>query len=171
VGSEWVKRVSGTSRPTTSPRKTGGGDECGVDVSRFRTPDVMPIKGGRHADDGIRAVGLKISGPISRRLRRSARRSRAPPVSGTRNAFAERTGGGSSSTSMGTATPARYGLSIEAAQSGAERDRRRERDHHDRRASVSGERPHARFPFRHRRSRACRAGVEGRRQIPLGEWA
>ena len=124
----------------------------------------MPIKGRIDMlTTGIRTpVGLKISGAdlAEDREDRHADRGGAPPVNGTRSVFAERTGGGLLPRHRMEPRRARA-LRLEhrgGAERGAERDRRRERDHHGRGTrALSGERPlHARFPLRHSmRSRAC----------------
>ena len=140
----------------------------------------MPIKARIDMlTTGIRTpVGVKISGADLQEIEDIGTQIEAllPSVRGTRNVFAERTGGGYFlDFEWNRDELARYGLSIEEAQTVvAERDRRRERDHDGRGArALPGQRSlHARFPQRPRRPRPrAGPGMGGERQIPLGQLA
>jgi len=140
----------------------------------------MPIKGRIDMlTTGIRTpVGLKISGADFAEIDKigTAIEAALPSVSGTRNVFAERTGGGFFlDIEWNRDALARYGLSIEAAQSVVQN-------------AIGGENVtttvegRERYPVNVRYMRDFRSDTdalarvlvpasEGRRQIPLGELA
>src|SRR4030095_1717854 len=155
---EWMKRVLRHVTPDhISEEQLVGEMNAALTYPGVSNAWTMPIKGRMDMlTTGIRTpVGLKISGADTAEIENIGMAIEAvlPSVSGTRNVFAERTGGG-------------FFLDIEwnrdaralrlerrgGAERGAKRDRWRERHHHDRGArAVPGERPlHARFPIRHR---------------------
>lgn len=115
----------------------------------------MPIKG---RDPPVR---LKISGADFAENEKIgvAVEAALSAVRGTRNAFAERTGSGHFlDIEWNRDALARYGLSVEAAQSVVQNAIAGENvtTTVEGARAVSGERPlHARFPLRHRRARAC----------------
>jgi Cu(I)/Ag(I) efflux system membrane protein CusA/SilA len=140
----------------------------------------MPIKGRIDMlTTGIRTpVGLKVSGADFAEIEKigTAIEAALPSVSGTRNVFAERTGGGFFlDIEWDRDALARYGLSIEAAQSVVQN-------------AIGGENVtttvegRERYPVNVRYMRDFRSDTdalarvlvpasEGRRQIPLGELA
>jgi Cu(I)/Ag(I) efflux system membrane protein CusA/SilA len=140
----------------------------------------MPIKGRIDMlTTGIRTpVGLKISGADFAEIERigTAIEAALPSVSGTRNVFAERTGSGFFlDIEWNRDALARYGLSVEAAQSVVQ-------------SSIGGENVtttiegRERYPVNVRYMRDFRSDIDalarvlvpasdGQRQIPLGELA
>ena len=140
----------------------------------------MPIKGRIDMlTTGIRTpVGLKIAGADFAEIEKIGKAIEAalPPVSGTRNVFAERTGGGFFlDIEWNRDALARYGLSIEAAQSVVQN-------------AIGGENVtttiegRERYPVNVRYMRDFRSDIDalarvlvpasdGQRQIPLGELA
>ena len=114
---------SGTSRRITSPQKQlVEADERGANVPGVSNAWTMPIKGRIDMlTTGIRTpVGLKISGADLAEIEAigTAIEAVLPSVKGTRSVFAERTSGGYFlDFDWNRDALARYGLSIEEAQS------------------------------------------------------
>ena len=140
----------------------------------------MPIKARIDMlTTGIRTpVGLKISGADLQEIEDIGTQIETllPSVRGTRNVFAERTGGGYFlDFEWNRDELARYGLSIDEAQTVVQSAIGGENvtTTVEGRERYPGERPlHARLPVRPRRARPrAGAGVGRQRQIPLGQLA
>ena len=130
----------------------------------------MPIKNRIDMlTTGMRTpVGIKIYGADTTQIERIGAQIEAllPKVRGTRNVFAERTGGGYFlDFDWNRDHLARYGLSDRRrAERARERDRRRKRHHHGGRArALPGERAlSARFSQRHRQTQPRAGSGDGR---------
>ena len=179
--SEWMKRVLRHVTPDhISEEQLVEEMNAALTYPGVSNAWTMPIKGRIDMlTTGIRTpVGLKISGADFAEIDKigSAIEAALPKVSGTRNVFAERTGGGFFlDIDWNRDALARYGLSIEAAQSVVQN-------------AIGGENVtntiegRERYPVNVRYMRDFRSDAdalarvlvpawEGQRQIPLGELA
>jgi Cu(I)/Ag(I) efflux system membrane protein CusA/SilA len=178
---EWMKRVLRHVTPDhISEEKLVEEMNAAVMYPGVSNAWTMPIKGRIDMlTTGIRTpVGLKISGADFAEIEKigTAIEAALPAVSGTRSVFAERTGGGFFlDIDWNRDALARYGLSIEAAQSVVQN-------------AIGGENVtttvegRERYPVNVRYMRDFRSDTDaltrvlvpasdGRRQIPLGELA
>jgi Cu(I)/Ag(I) efflux system membrane protein CusA/SilA len=178
---EWMKRVLRHVTPDhISEEQLVGEMNAALTYPGVSNAWTMPIKGRMDMlTTGIRTpVGLKISGADVAEIENIGKAIEAvlPSVSGTRNVFAERTGSGFFlDIEWNRDALARYGLSVEAAQSVVQN-------------AIGGENVtttiegRERYPVNVRYMRDFRSDIDalanvlvsaadGQRQIPLGELA
>jgi Cu(I)/Ag(I) efflux system membrane protein CusA/SilA len=178
---EWIKRVLRHVTPDhISEEQLVAEMNAALTYPGVSNAWTMPIKGRIDMlTTGIRTpVGLKISGADFAEIEKigTAIEAALPTVSGTRNVFAERTGGGFFlDIEWNREALARYGLSVEGAQSVVQN-------------AIGGENVtttiegRERYPVNVRYMRDFRSDAEalarvlvpaseGKRQIPLGELA
>jgi copper/silver efflux system protein len=178
---EWMKRVLRHVTPDhISEEQLVGEMNAALTYPGVSNAWTMPIKGRMDMlTTGIRTpVGLKISGADTAEIENIGKAIEAvlPSVSGTRNVFAERTGSGFFlDIEWNRDALARYGLSVEAAQSVVQN-------------AIGGENVtttiegRERYPVNVRYMRDFRSDIDalanvlvsaadGQRQIPLGELA